>query len=182
LNGDSARILQDKMMRSAPIENLSKEDIMKLLETVCDPEIPVLSIVDLGIVRDVEFFDKRILISITPTYTGCPAMKVIEDDIIKCLFLKTDAKIEIKTVFFPVWSTDWIPQKALNKLMEYGISPPEKTRAPGIFSFHKKESSAICPLCKSNDTVLKSFFGSTACKSLYFCNTCSQPFEHFKCI
>jgi len=164
------------------MKKLQKEDVFKYLEKVCDPEIPVLTILDMGIVRGVELNDKGVVVFITPTYTGCPAMKVIEEDIRNGLSPYIDGTIEIKTVFFPAWSTDWMSENGKEKLMAYGISPPGKTSGSEIFSFHKKEAAAICPLCKSTDTVLKSFFGSTACKSLYFCNHCHQPFEHFKCI
>ena len=173
----SCQFINLKTMR-----NLKEEEILKLLEKVCDPEIPVLSILDLGVVRKLEVLEDHILIYITPTYTGCPAMRVIEDDIRGCLSSETDAKIEIKTIFAPAWTTDWMSDSAKEKLTTYGISPPGKTSSSDVFSFNKKEVAAICPLCKSGDTVLKSFFGSTACKSLYFCNHCGQPFEHFKCI
>jgi len=109
-------------------------------------------------------------------------MKEIEEDIRNKLSEEGFHHVEIKTVFKPAWTTDWMSEEALGKLKEYGISPPHKVSASDIHPFLNNDRKALCPLCNSEQTELKSFFGSTACKALYMCHGCMQPFEHFKCI
>lgn len=155
------------------IKNNEKE-ILNLLKDVLDPEIPVLNIVEMGIVRDVIFDEKGLLIKITPTYMGCPAMNTIKNDILNTLYSKEIKNVKVKTVYSPAWTTNWMSEETKNKLKEYGIAPPRA--ATDIL--HKIE----CPFCNSGETNLTSEFGSTACKSLHYCNHCHQPFEHFKCI
>lgn len=162
------------------ITSLTKENIVEYLKEVLDPEVPVLNIVELGIVRDVILEDK-ITVVITPTYSGCPAMKVIEDDIRSKFKEKGIPEISIKTILSPAWTTDWIDEEAKIKLREYGIAPPEGS-ADKSFLFESGPKTVHCPHCNSADTQLKSQFGSTACKSLYFCNQCSEPFDYFKCM
>lgn len=154
----------------------TKEEILKLLEEVYDPEIPVLNIVEMGIVRNVNENDNGYEIEITPTYSGCPAMKTIEDEIIDVLSSEGIEKVNVKKIFSPAWTTDWLSETTKTKLREYGIAPPEGNAEEFVFK------KITCPFCKSPNTKLTSEFGSTSCKSLHYCNNCSQPFEHFKCI
>lgn len=161
--------------------------IWKLLEEVSDPEIPVLSVIDLGIVRDVVLsisptgngFDTTIII--TPTYSGCPAMDMISMNIRLAMAEHGYKNIEIKSVLSPAWTTVWMSEAGKEKLKAYGIAPPNPTQSvcdPKLFA----ESEAIeCPLCNSYHTKLISVFGSTACKALYQCQDCKEPFDYFKC-
>lgn len=159
----------------------TKEQIQDYLEEVKDPEIPVLSVLDLGIVRSIEVNAYGAIITITPTYTGCPATYVIEQDIRSKLKEKGIDSFTVKTVLSPPWTTDWISEEGRRKLKEYGIAPPEEA------SFDKSKLSdhpkaVHCPHCNSTNTEMKSFFGSTPCKSLYVCNDCKEPFDYFKCL
>lgn len=155
--------------------------ILSYLNEVPDPEIPVISIVELGIVRNVENTDAGLRITITPTYTGCPAMRVIEEDILSVLKTKGFEKVEIVTILSPAWTTDWITGEAKKKLLDYGIAPPEKASHDKNELLGKSKVVA-CPQCRSTNTEMKSQFGSTACKALYVCNDCKEPFDYFKCI
>jgi ring-1,2-phenylacetyl-CoA epoxidase subunit PaaD len=160
-------------------EDMTKEQVWDLLKEIPDPEIPVISIVDLGIAREVEITGGKVIVSITPTYSGCPAMKVIETEILDKLREKGWAA-EIKTVYSPVWTTDWINEEAKEKLRVYGISPPQKTSYDkNDLLLHPKKIS--CPRCRSENTELISQFGSTPCKALYRCMDCREPFDYFKC-
>jgi ring-1,2-phenylacetyl-CoA epoxidase subunit PaaD len=159
----------------------TKEQILNYLEEVYDPEVPVLSVVDLGIIRQVEVDTEGTVITITPTYTGCPAMNVIEDDIRAKLKEKGLSGFRIKTVLSPAWTTDWISKAGKKKLQDYGIAPPEKTSVDKSL-LSNKAKIVKCPRCGSTDTEMKSFFGSTACKALYVCHACKEPFDYFKCI
>jgi ring-1,2-phenylacetyl-CoA epoxidase subunit PaaD len=161
--------------------NVNIDFIWNLMQSIPDPEIPVISIVELGIVRDVKILDDFVEVTITPTYTGCPAMKTIEDDILTALNNIGIQKAEIKYVISPAWTTDWITDEAKEKLREYGIAPPHKTSADKNFLLGKERSIA-CPQCKSSNTKMINQFGSTACKALYRCNDCLEPFDYFKCI
>ena len=159
---------------------VSEKDIWNLLEEVADPEIPVLTIVDLGIVRKVEISEKGIKVTITPTYSGCPAMKRIEDDIHEKLKEKNLSQTEVELVLSPAWTTDWISENGKQKLKEYGIAPPENEPDKSIL--FAKPIVVPCPQCDSKDTKLISQFGSTACKAHYQCNNCLEPFDYFKCL
>ena len=165
-------------------QTISKSKIWSWLEEVIDPEIPVLNVVEMGIVRDVEFEDDNVIVKITPTYSGCPAMNAIELEIQKKLKEKGIENFRVVTDYKESWTTDWMTDHAKKKLKDYGIAPPEKTSANDDFLKNLKGSQKIvpCPWCDSMDTFLESEFGSTACKSQYYCNDCDQPFEHFKCI
>jgi ring-1,2-phenylacetyl-CoA epoxidase subunit PaaD len=156
-------------------------DIFELLREVPDPEIPVISVVDLGVVRKVEMKGDKLEVTITPTYTGCPAMKTIEEDIKAKLIENGYVSVQINTVYSPAWTTDWITEEAKEKLRVYGIAPPEKSSSDKNILFGKEKSIA-CPRCRSANTSMKSQFGSTACKALYACNDCLEPFDYFKCI
>jgi len=159
-----------------------EQEIWDILEQVSDPEIPVLSVVDLGVIRSVELADDgSVEIVITPTYSGCPAMKVIEEDIGKALKFGGIENFTIKTVLHPPWTTDWLSENGRKKLFEYGIAPPDKGSEDKNLLFSKPKNIQ-CPNCKSTDTSMKSQFGSTPCKSLYVCNNCKEPFDYFKCI
>ena len=150
---------------------LEKDHILDILEHVTDPEIPVISIIDLGIVREVNLDDRMIEVVITPTYSGCPAMLEIEKNIHNALRREGIEDVKITTVLSPAWTTDWMTEEGKQKLKSYGISPPNPTDPENV----------TCPQCDSDNTVLLSQFGSTACKSLYKCNDCLEPFDYFKC-
>ncbi|MBC7426415.1 MAG: phenylacetate-CoA oxygenase subunit PaaJ [Bacteroidia bacterium] len=159
---------------------ITEEEIWQCLETVSDPEIPVLSIVDLGIVRTVQIKNDNAEISITPTYSGCPAIGVIGLNIIAALEEKYSGHFSVKTVLSPPWTTDWMSESGKQKLRDYGIAPPvpKSTEDNGLFA---DDVIVECPQCQSSDTTLISWFGSTACKALYKCNKCLEPFDYFKC-
>lgn len=150
---------------------ISREEIMKILEEVKDPEIPVISIYDLGILRDVRVNEDDVEVIITPTYTGCPAMLEIQKDINNQLKKEGINNFRVTTVLSPAWSTDFMTEEGKAKLMEYGISPPNPS----------DENDIECPHCHSHNTKMLSQFGSTACKALYKCNDCQEPFDYFKC-
>ena len=156
--------------------------IWQLLEKIPDPEIPVLSITDLGIVRDVKLDCEHVVITITPTYTGCPAMNTFEQDITQTLNNKGWENVIVNTVYEPAWTTDWINDAALTRLKEYGIAPPVKGSNDKGILFSEGPKTVECPHCNSTNTVVVSQFGSTACKALYKCNNCLEPFDYFKCI
>lgn len=155
--------------------------IWSLLEEVNDPEVPVLSIVDLGIVRDVRREGNRVEVIITPTYSGCPAMDAIRMNIRMVLLQHGYTEAVITTVLSPAWTTDWMSNKGKEKLQAYGIAPPLPTQQvchPGLFH---REEAIQCPRCNSYHTQRISEFGSTACKALYRCEDCKEPFDYFKC-
>lgn len=160
---------------------ITPADVMQWLETVTDPEIPVLSIVDLGIVRGVEFDHGTCVVTITPTYSGCPAMQEITQGIESCLEHNGVSKVQVKSVLSPAWSTDWMTDKGRAALQSYGIAPPRE-QAINISGILNRHSSPVvpCPLCGSKSTQLVSYFGSTSCKALYRCMSCSEPFDYFK--
>ena len=155
-----------------------EEKIWNILEEVTDPEIPVLSILDLGIVRDVKINDGRMEVVITPTYSGCPAMDFIRKNIRKTLLENGFEEIKITHQLSPAWTTDWMTQEGKDKLMAFGIAPPVgKTFDKNYLNNLQVE----CPHCHSMNTEVISQFGSTACKALYKCNDCGEPFDYFKC-
>lgn len=159
---------------------VSEKQIWTYLEEVADPEIPVLTIVDLGIVRAVKQEGEHVQVTITPTYTGCPAMKLIEDQIIEKLQEKGFQDVGVDLVISPAWTTDWISEDGRNKLREYGIAPPEDE--PDKSVLFAKPTVVPCPRCSSDNTRMISLFGSTACKAQYQCNECLEPFDYFKCL
>ncbi len=161
----------------------SREELLALLDTVKDPEVPVVSVVELGVVRDAVATAEGVTVRITPTYSGCPAMREIEHGIVQALEAQGLAPVVVQTVFLPPWTTDWITEEAKRKLEAYGIAPPGTARHDDdLVPLLRRAEVVRCPYCKSGDTVLRSEFGSTACKSIRFCNACSQPFEQFKAI
>ena len=161
----------------------SPDDWLAILETVPDPEIPVLNVVEMGIVRGVDCTEDSLTVRITPTYMGCPAMDAIADDIRATLGPLADAEsrtLSVELVYSPAWTTDWLDDKAQAKLEAYGIAPPGKTSDKRVLQ--GEAPSIRCPKCKSLDTELVSLFGSTACKAHHKCTACGEPFDHFKCI
>ncbi|MEO5984891.1 MAG: 1,2-phenylacetyl-CoA epoxidase subunit PaaD [Ferruginibacter sp.] len=154
-----------------------EERIWKLLEQVFDPEVPVLSIIDLGIVRKVvlsQYLDSTVEITITPTYSGCPAMDMISMNIKMHLLSYGYRSVKIISVLSPAWTTEWMTDSGKKNLQDYGIAAPYKLEQ-GL------ENLPPCPQCASPSTRLLSQFGSTACKALYQCNDCKEPFDYFKC-
>ncbi|MEZ4910844.1 MAG: 1,2-phenylacetyl-CoA epoxidase subunit PaaD [Saprospiraceae bacterium] len=159
---------------------MTADHIRKILKDVVDPEIPVLTIEDLGILRDVRISGSQVTVSITPTYNGCPAMDMISVHIKSVLQDVGITDVEVKLVLHPAWTTDWITEVGRQKLWDYGIVPPQQ--GAGELTLGKLSNPEIpCPRCHSTDTKMVSRFGSTACKSLYQCNHCLEPFDYFKC-
>lgn len=156
-----------------------REHMLRLLETVKDPELPVLSILDLGILRDVFREEGRDewVIRITPTYSGCPAMDAIATQIRMTLYAAGITAFRIESVLSPAWTTDWMSEDAKERLRAYGIAPPGRLAA----LLEGRSEAVACPRCGSENTTCMSEFGSTACKSLHRCETCREPFDHFKC-
>lgn len=160
----------------------SREDVLAILDQVKDPEVPVVSVVELGIVRDVTATEAGVEVTITPTYSGCPAMREIEGDIRDALEAHALGPVQIRVVYSPAWTTDWIGPAAKAKLEAYGIAPPGPVDREELVSLKRRGTGVRCPFCKSAETERKSEFGSTACKSIWFCLSCRQPFEEFKAI
>ena len=159
---------------------VNKEQIYNWLEEVSDPEIPVLSVIDLGVVRDAQLINGDWLITITPTYSGCPAMKTMEEDILSKLKDKGIDSAKVELVLAPAWSTDWLSENGRIKLREYGIAPPEHEIDKSVL--FAEPTVVPCPKCSSRNTRMVSQFGSTACKALYQCNDCQEPYDYFKCL
>lgn len=144
-------------------------------ETVTDPELPQLTLADLGVLREVKEEDGRVTVSITPTYTGCPAMDTMRDDLIQRLTGAGYAEVDVRVVLRPAWSTDWISASGREKLAAAGIAPPGPSGGPVALAIRLR-----CPRCGSPDTEELSRFGSTACKALWRCRACAEPFDHVK--
>ncbi|MHA7289678.1 1,2-phenylacetyl-CoA epoxidase subunit PaaD [Arthrobacter sp. MDT3-24] len=166
---------------TAAHEQTQQQQAWDIAATVCDPEIPVLTIEDLGILRDVQATeDQRVRVTITPTYSGCPAMDAIRDDL-KAAFAKEGYKAEVDLVLAPAWTTDWMTEAGKAKLREYGIAPPSGMAAAGGHSGPIRLKMAVkCPQCSSLNTKELTRFGSTSCKALYVCKDCLEPFDYFK--
>ncbi|WP_299147549.1 1,2-phenylacetyl-CoA epoxidase subunit PaaD [uncultured Dokdonia sp.] len=154
--------------------------LISILEGVSDPEIPVLSIMDMGVVREAIEQDGIVLVKITPTYSGCPAMDVIGDDIVSA-FAKAGKTAKIQLVLAPAWTTDWITPRGREALEKYGIAAPLSPEADKEALLGNKKI-VKCTNCGSTETHLVSQFGSTACKALFKCDTCQEPFDYFKCL
>ena len=151
--------------------------IWDVAATVNDPEIPVLSIADLGILRDARAEGGRAVVVITPTYSGCPAMETITADVTSALNAQGYDDVRVELVLHPAWTTDWMSEDGKRKLAEYGIAPPTGRAAAGTV---RLGLTVKCPRCHSLDTRELTRFGSTACKALHVCNECLEPFDHFK--
>lgn len=151
---------------------ITDREIWTALEEVVDPEIPVLTIADMGILRDVEITGSgSVVVTITPTYSGCPAMDLIRTEILAALSRAGVDDGEVRTVFSPAWTTDWMNDDAKSKLAEFGIAPPSDVSLP---------TAVLCPRCSSSTIRTVAEFGSTACKALMVCDHCGEPFDHFK--
>ena len=158
---------------------VSREQVLEWLADVPDPEIPVVSIMDLGIVRDVQC-NGHVVVSLAPTYSGCPATEAIEANVLAALQERGIVDVAIKRVLSPPWTTDWISAAGCEKLREYGIAPPAQGASKR--DLLGAEQVVPCPRCASQETELVSEFGSTACKASYRCTDCLEPFEYFKCL
>lgn len=154
------------------------QDVYNLISEIPDPEIPVITIKDLGILREVKYMDGTYVVTITPTYTACPAMGFIESQIKEILKDHGIEKVKVELTYTPAWTTDWLSQEAKLKLKKYGIAPPHHSSCSKLFT---AEELVVCPQCHSKQTVLLSRFGSTACKALYKCEDCKETFDLFKC-
>ncbi len=155
-----------------------REQALRAVQDVCDPEIPVLTIADLGVLRDVAVQDGRVEVVITPTYSGCPAMNMIQLEIEVALEKAGIVGGRVRTVLDPAWTTDWMTDEGRRKLREYGVAPPKRGGGRrALFGVDMVD----CPNCGSADTHVLSEFGSTSCKALWRCEACREPFDYFKC-
>jgi ring-1,2-phenylacetyl-CoA epoxidase subunit PaaD len=159
-------------------------EIIEFLRDVKDPELPMIDVVELGIVRDVAFEGDTVRVDVTPTYSGCPAIQMIEQEIVSTLASHGFNDVRIRTVYSPAWTTDWLSDETKEKFRSFGIAPPHGSPDTGgiaeLVSLRRPQATVVCPFCGSSNTERKSEFGSTACKSIHFCNSCHQPFDHFK--
>ncbi len=162
-------------------ENISISAIWEILKEVNDPEVPVLSVIDLGIVRNVEIVNNEIIVTVTPTYSGCPATEMINMSIRMALLEHGYKNIQLKTALSPAWTTEWMTEAGKEKLKAYGIAPPKSQQSVCTPDSFQQEEAIQCPHCNSFHTKLISRFGSTACKALYQCEDCKEPFDYFKC-
>lgn len=163
------------------VHTIDKTTIYSYLGEINDPEVPVLSIIDLGIVRDVKMNDDELEIIITPTYTGCPAMDMITATIKIQLATLGFKKVKVTQVLSPAWATEWMSDEGKRKLKEYGIAPPNPKQQVCDQKLFAEAEAVQCPHCNSYHTHRISEFGSTACKALYQCDDCKEPFDYFKC-
>lgn len=157
--------------------SIAIQAIWKILETVKDPEVPVLSVVDLGVIRGVALEEQDVTVTITPTYTGCPAMDMISMHI-KMALNTAGYQANINTILSPAWTTDWMTENGKQQLKAYGIAPPVGKTFDAAYL---EDLVVPCPQCNATNTILISQFGSTACKALYKCEECKEPFDYFKC-
>jgi ring-1,2-phenylacetyl-CoA epoxidase subunit PaaD len=162
-------------------QGLTQEDAWRIAASVADPEVPVLTIEDLGVLRTLEVDGERVRVDITPTYSGCPAMDAIRDDIVLALTAAGWGRVDVRLVLSPAWTTDWMSDAGKRKLEEYGIAPPSGRAALGSSNGPIRRAISVrCPRCGSLDTREVSRFGSTSCKALFECRACLEPFDHFK--
>lgn len=153
-----------------------------VLQTIHDPEIPVLSVLDLGMIRGVDInSNDEIVVRLTPTYSGCPATEMLKAQIVDTFRQHDLSPVQVVVDLSETWTTDWLTQDGKEKLAKYGIAPPQG-KAQSCGSHVPLSDGIVCPHCQSTDTVLLSEFGSTACKALYRCQSCLEPFDYFKCI
>jgi ring-1,2-phenylacetyl-CoA epoxidase subunit PaaD len=161
----------------------TREELFEILTEIKDPELPVVDIVELGIVRDIVVDGDSVRVDVTPTYSGCPALQVIEQDIVEILRARGFSEVKVKNVFSPAWTTDWLSDDTKEKLRDYGIAPPSGSAITGLtelVTIRRARPTVECPYCGSSNTEERSEFGSTACKAIHFCNNCHQPFDYFK--
>jgi ring-1,2-phenylacetyl-CoA epoxidase subunit PaaD len=156
---------------------ISVDQIWQALDQVKDPEIPVVSVVEMGIVRSVRIAGETVTVVMTPTFSGCPALQVMKDAIACCIRQMGAAEVDVRVALSPRWTSDWISDPARQKLKAFGLAPPPRHggRAEVVFL-----EPAACPYCGSHDTTVKNTFGSTLCRAIDYCNACRQPFERFK--
>lgn len=170
------------------VTTTKRENAWRVAATVTDPEVPVLTIEDLGVLRDVSVDGERVTVTLTPTYSGCPALDTMRDDVILALTAAGFDDVVVRTTLSPAWTTDWMTDAGKRKLTEFGIAPPTGRAALGPLSLSKGQGpvrlrlAVKCPRCGSLDTREISRFGSTSCKALYECRACLEPFDHFKTI
>ena len=160
-----------------------RRSLLDLLSSIKDPELPVVDIVELGIVRDITVEGDSVQVDVTPTYSGCPAMQVIEQDIVQALEADGFREVKVRYVFSPPWTSDWLSEQTKAKLRESGIAPPMAVESSGpdeLITLRRTRTTIACPYCGSANTGEKSEFGSTACKEIHYCNSCHQPFDYFK--
>ncbi|HKZ67774.1 MAG TPA: 1,2-phenylacetyl-CoA epoxidase subunit PaaD [Chitinophagaceae bacterium] len=162
-------------------ENILVDAIWKILKNIPDPEIPVLTVLDLGIVRDVLLYNDEVEVIITPTYSGCPAMDMIAANIRMELLANGFKNVKITTTLSPAWTTDWMSEEGKHKLKKYGIAPPNPRQQVCNNDLFAPHEAVQCPQCNSYQTHRISEFGSTACKALYQCDDCKEAFDYFKC-
>jgi ring-1,2-phenylacetyl-CoA epoxidase subunit PaaD len=155
------------------VDKTDTAQLFKLLSSVCDPEIPVLTLQDLGVLRDISITGDEVKVTITPTYSGCPAVEVMQEDIKTVLADAGYQHVTVRQSLSPAWTTDWMSDAGREKLQAYGIAPPAR---------QAEQANIQCPQCGSGDVKRISEFGSTACKALYQCQDCREPFDYFKCI
>lgn len=177
-------------MVNAVANPVSRETLLSWLAQVMDPEVPVVSIVDLGILRDVQWLnasENSVIVTVTPTYSGCPATEVIAQSIREALHVRGISKVDVRTQLSPAWTTDWMTPQGRDALLAYGIAPPatrafqnDGSLAIDISALMPSKAVVPCPQCDSRKTRLLSQYGSTACKALYQCNSCLEPFDYFK--
>ena len=172
---------------AAPQAQVSRDTVRAWLGEVMDPEVPVVSVVDLGLIRNVEWLGDSLVVTVTPTYSGCPATEVIAQSIRDALHARGVEQVQVRTQLAPAWTTDWMSAKGRDALRAYGIAPPvlraaalDGTQAIDISALLPQRVIVPCPQCNSRKTRLLSQFGSTACKALYQCNDCLEPFDYFK--
>lgn len=160
---------------------ITTDAVQQILSTVFDPEVPVLSVLDLGIIRNIIIDNSEITITVTPTYSGCPAMDVIRMNIRFAMIEAGYNNLNIVTSLSPAWTTDWMSEAGKNKLKAFGIAPPNATQSVCSIEAFQQDEAVQCPRCYSMHTTLVSRFASTACKALYKCEDCKEPFDYFKC-
>ncbi len=158
---------------------VSNQAIWQALEDVKDPEIPVVSVVEMGIVRDVNVVGTTVQVTITPTFSGCPALHVMREQIAARVRALGVASVIVDTILYPPWSSDWITESARHKLKGFGLAPPLKHGGNVPVTFYEP---VACPYCDSENTMVKNTFGSTLCRAIYYCDDCRQPFEQFKAV
>lgn len=157
---------------------ITTDDIWLMLDEVKDPEIPVVSLVEMGIIRQVEIADETVIVTMTPTFSGCPALQVMKNDIEHRLRAAGINSVEVRQVLDPPWSSDWISPAARQKLKQFGLAPPP--RHGGKLQEILLVDTVPCPYCDSTNTTLKNSFGPTLCRAIHYCHDCQQPFEQFK--
>lgn len=172
----SVGVTAEQVARPRPSPGVER-DVWDVAATVVDPEVPVLTIEDLGVLRSVAVTDEGVVVQITPTYSGCPAVDAIRDDIVAAVTTAGHERVRVEVVLAPAWTTDWMSDSGRTKLEAYGIAAPRPRRTDGVINLG---TGIRCPNCGSLHTRETSHFGSTSCKALYVCQRCQEPFDYFK--